>query len=43
MEHLKNQIVISRLAFRYGYVIERAFGEDTPFVLKAGFKVIVNS
>jgi hypothetical protein len=27
-----------RLAFRYGYVIERAFGEDTPFVLKAGFR-----
>jgi hypothetical protein len=27
-----------RLAFRYGYVIERAFGEDTPYVLKAGFR-----
>lgn len=27
-----------RLAFRYGYAIERAFGEDTPFVLKAGFR-----
>lgn len=27
-----------RLAFKYGYVIERTFGEDAPFVLKVGFR-----